>query len=137
MDIVIHRVNTIKELKNIPQNFGCEIDIRANGSDLVLNHEPFIGGEDFIDYLDEYKHGILILNIKEAGIEQTVLSEIRKRNIKNFFLLDVEFPYIFRASREGEQAIAIRYSEDEPIELVNKYKKWLTGYGSIQTLNYL
>ena len=123
MEIVIHRVNTIKELKNIPQNFGCEIDIRANGSDLVLNHEPFIGGEDFIDYLDEYKHGILILNIKEAGIEQTVLSEIRKRNIKNFFLLDVEFPYIFRASREGEQAIAIRYSEDEPIELVNKYKK--------------
>ena len=123
MEIVIHRVNTIKELKKIPQNFGCEIDIRANGSDLVLNHEPFIGGEYFIDYLDEYKHGLLILNIKEAGIEQTVLSEIRKRNIKNFFLLDVEFPYIYRASREGEQAIAVRYSEDEPIELVNKYKK--------------
>ena len=52
MEIVIHRVNTIKELKKIPQNFGCEIDIRANGSDLVLNHEPFIGGEYFIDYLD-------------------------------------------------------------------------------------
>lgn len=122
MEIVIHRINTIKELKEIPQNYGCEIDIRANGSDLVLNHEPFIGGENFIDYLDKYIHGLLVLNIKEAGIEQTVLSEIRKRNIKNFFLLDVEFPYIYRASREGERAIAIRYSEDEPIELVNNYK---------------
>jgi hypothetical protein len=35
--------------------------------------------------------------------------------------LDVEFPYIYRASRAGERAIAIRYSEDEPIELVNNY----------------
>lgn len=121
MEIVIHRVNTIKELKKIPHKFGCEIDIRANGSDLVLNHDPFVAGENFIDYIDEYKHGLLILNIKEAGIEQSVLSEIRKRNIENFFLLDVEFPYLYRASRQGEQAIAVRYSEDEPIELVNKY----------------
>jgi hypothetical protein len=37
--------------------------------------------------------------------------------------LDVEFPYLYRASRLGERAIAVRFSEDEPIELVYKYKK--------------
>jgi len=122
MEIVIHRINKIQELKNIPLNYGCEIDIRANGSKLVLNHEPLIGGDSFIDYLDEYRHGLLVLNIKEAGIEEMVLKEVRKRNISNFFLLDVEFPYLYRASRDGERSIAIRYSEDEPIESVNKYK---------------
>jgi hypothetical protein len=122
MEIVIHRINKIQELKNIPPKYGCEIDIRTNGDKLILNHEPFIGGDSFSDYLDEYRHGLLVLNIKEAGIEEMVLKEVRKRNILNFFLLDVEFPYLYRASRDGERSIAIRYSEDEPIELVNKYK---------------
>jgi hypothetical protein len=36
--------------------------------------------------------------------------------------LDVEFPYIYRASRLGIRDIAIRYSEDESIENVLKYK---------------
>ena len=35
--------------------------------------------------------------------------------------MDVEFPYLYKASRNGEKNIAVRYSEDEPIELVNKY----------------
>lgn len=120
--IVIHRINTIQQLKTIPVNYGCEIDIRTNGSQLILNHDPLKGGERFIDYIDEYKHGLLVLNIKEAGIEDIVLQEVRKRNITEHFLLDVEFPYIYRASRLGERAIAIRFSEDEPIELVKNYK---------------
>jgi hypothetical protein len=37
--------------------------------------------------------------------------------------LDVEFPYLYRASRLGERAIAVRFSEDEPIELVYNYNK--------------
>jgi hypothetical protein len=121
MEIVIHRINTIKALGMIPTIYGCEIDIRTDGSRLILNHDPFKGGDNFLDYLDKYRHGLLVLNIKEAGIEQFVLDEVRKRNISNHFVLDVEFPYIYRATREGERAIAIRYSEDEPVELVRKY----------------
>ena len=122
MEIIIHRVNSISELKKISPQFGAEIDIRAWGSELVLNHEPFQDGEKLIDYLDEYSHGILVLNIKEAGIENEVLRLVRERSyIKSYFLLDVEFPYIYRASRQGEQNIAIRFSEDESIETVKKY----------------
>lgn len=122
MEIIIHRVNTISDLKKISPRFGAEIDIRALGSDLILNHEPYQDGEKLIDYLDEYSHGILVLNIKEAGIENEVLRLIRERSyIKSYFLLDVEFPYIYRASRQGEQNIAIRFSEDESIETVKKY----------------
>ena len=96
IEIIIHRVNSIKELKQTKLQYGTEIDIRACGSELILNHEPFLSGEKLEDYLDEYQHGTLILNIKEAGIEDDVLGLVRKRpQIKSFFLLDVEFPYLF------------------------------------------
>jgi hypothetical protein len=125
MEIVAHRINLINELLKVPVKYGCEIDIRSQGSKLILNHEPYLSGDSLVDYLDNYKHGLLVLNIKEAGIENDVLHLVRERNIPSFFLLDVEFPYLFRASRLGERAIAVRFSEDEPIELVYNYKKFV------------
>jgi hypothetical protein len=122
MEIVIHRINTVRGLREVPEQFGTEIDIRADGSSLILNHEPFAGGERLTDYLDAYKHGLLILNIKEAGIETEVLRLVRARGVARHFLLDVEFPYIFRAARAGERSIAMRYSEEESIETVLAYK---------------
>lgn len=121
MDIVIHRINTIKALESVDPAFGVEVDIRADGRDLILNHNPFEGGELLVDYLERYQHGLLVLNIKEAGIEDEVVRLVRKRGVERFFLLDVEFPYIYRAARAGQRAIAMRYSEDESIETVLKY----------------
>jgi hypothetical protein len=123
MEIVAHRINSLEQLKLLPNKFGCEIDIRSQGSKLILNHEPYLSGDSLVDYLDNYKHGLLVLNIKEAGIENDVLQLVRERNIPSFFLLDVEFPYLYRASRLGERAIAVRFSEDEPIESVYNYNK--------------
>ena len=73
MEIIIHRINTLKELNNVPSKYGVEIDNRANGSNIILNHEPFKKGDRLIDYIASYRHGTLILNIKEAGIEEDVL----------------------------------------------------------------
>ena len=123
MDIIAHRINLISELLELPVKYGCEIDIRSRNSKLILNHEPYVSGDSLVDYLDNYKHGLLVLDIKEAGIENDVLQLVRERNIPSFFLLDVEFPYLYRASRLGERAIAVRFSEDEPIELVYNYNK--------------
>ena len=98
MEFIIHRVNKIKELKGIEFKYGVEIDIRAWSSELILNHEPFTSGERLEDYLDEYKHGTLVLNIKEAGIENEVLKLVRERpNIKSYYLLDVECPYLYNS----------------------------------------
>lgn len=122
MQIIAHRINTIKELNHIPTAYGIEIDIRADGSYLILNHEPFHGGERFVDYLESYSHQLLVLNIKESGIETEVLKLVREKGIQDYFLLDVEFPYIYNFSRKGERAIAIRYSEDESIEMALTYR---------------
>ena len=51
MEFIIHRVNLIKNLKKIPKKYGCEIDIRTEGSKLILNHDPFSKGDNLIDYL--------------------------------------------------------------------------------------
>ena len=75
-----------------------------------------------IDYLDEYKNNTLVLNIKESGIEDTVLKEVKSRGIKSYFLLDVEFPYLYNAIKTGERNISIRFSEMEPVENFNLYK---------------
>jgi len=136
MEIVLHRINSILTLNEIPPKYGCEIDIRSSASQLILNHEPYKSGDKLIDYLENYNHGLLILNIKEAGIENDVLSAVRESGISAYFLLDVEFPYLYRASRMGERSIAVRYSEDEPIDLVKKYNK-LVDWVWIDTLTTL
>jgi hypothetical protein len=120
-EFIIHRINEVSKLKSIPSEFGCEIDIRSNGSKLILNHNPYLSGDNLIDFLDNYQHGTLVLNIKESGIENDILSLVRERKIESFFLLDVEFPYLYKSSRKGERSIAVRYSEDEPLDLVAKY----------------
>ena len=56
--------------------------------------------------------------IFEDGIEDDVLGMVRERKrIKDYFLLDVEMPYIYSATKKGERNIAIRYSEYENIFL--------------------
>jgi hypothetical protein len=121
MEIVAHRVNTIEALRAVPEQCGAEIDLRADGSRIVLHHDPFAGGEDFDDWLDQYAHGLLVLNIKEAGIETEVLRRVRLKGVPRYFLLDVEFPYLYSASRRGERSMAVRFSEAEPIELAEQF----------------
>jgi hypothetical protein len=120
--LVIHRVNQRALLRQLPRQYGAEIDLRADGSVLILNHDPFKGGEKFVDWLEDYQHGLLVLNIKEAGIEKEVIRLVEAQGVKEFFLLDVEFPYIYQASRAGERRIAMRYSEDEALETVMNYR---------------
>ena len=122
MEIIIHSVNTIKKLKSIDDIYGTEIDIRSMGSQLILNHEPFLEGDKLEDYLDEYSHGTLILNIKEHGIEKEVLNQVKQRpHIKNFFMLDVQFPFIMKSLDNNEKKIALRFSKYEDIKTIKHF----------------
>ena len=117
---IAHRVNSIGELKKIPPELGVEVDVRHDSrtGGLYLNHD--IGaGDDLEEYLKNFRHRFIIFNIKEGGTEAVCNELAKKYNIpkENYFLLDVEFPYLYRASRnEGVKEIAARYSEAEPIE---------------------
>ena len=122
MEFIIHRVNKIKDLKALPKKFGAEIDIRTMGSKLILNHEPFNKGDILENYLENYEHKTLVLNLKEAGIEKEVLKLVKIHLIKSFFLLDVEMPYMYSATKKGEKNIAVRFSEYESLDLTKYFQ---------------
>lgn len=129
MLIIRHRVNTIEELMKTPQKYGVEIDIRGYGEKLLLNHDLIDSPEKYEgleQYLKKFNHAFAIFNIKEAGIEEKVISLARKNNIKDYFLLDVEFPFIYKATRKNKfKNIAIRFSDAEPIEMALAQKDYL------------
>ena len=122
MQIIIHRVNTIERLKTISHQYGVEIDVRGYGKQMLLNHDPIDDPpkyDDLEEYLKNFQHAFIVFNLKEAGYEEKVIALAKKYNVKNYFLLDVEFPYLYRASRkDGVKNIAVRFSEAEPIEAV-------------------
>jgi hypothetical protein len=125
MEIVIHRVNTLEQLSKVSTEFGCEIDIRSSGGELILNHDPHVGGERLADYLENYQHGLLVLNVKEAGLENEVIQLMMEAGVTKYFLLDVEFPYLYKATRMGIRDIAVRFSEEEPFQLAENFIDWV------------
>jgi len=121
MIVIIHRVNTSNELKDIPKKYGVEVDIRAYGDKLILNHEPHKTGEELEEYLKHYNHRFIIFNIKESGTENEVLDLIKKYKIKDYFFLDVEYSFVYKAmANKLTKNIALRVSEIEPINMALK-----------------
>lgn len=116
MKIVNHRINTIEELKSIPLENGIEIDVRDYGSELVLAHDPFTGGELFEEFIKHYQHSILIINSKSEGVEFLIIEILKKYKIENYFFLDCSFAVINKFISIGETRFAVRFSEIESLE---------------------
>ena len=122
MEFISHRVNTIKELSRVPNDHGVEIDLRDYGEKIVIQHDPFVSGEDFEKYLRHYNHSTMILNIKSERIEYSVLKLLKKYKINKYFFLDCSFPMINSLSNSGEKNIALRFSEFEGIDTIINMK---------------
>ena len=76
--IIIHRCNTIDQIKSVPHKYGVEIDIRTYKNQLILHHDPFSdNGEKLEDWLIHFKHNSLILNVKEEGLEERLIQIIK------------------------------------------------------------
>ncbi len=134
--VIRHRVNTIETLRKVDPKYGVEIDIRHDNrtGGLYLNHDPGTGDnfEEYMKVFAEQGNRFVILNTKETGIETRIIEMMKKLEIEDYFLLDVEFPFIYRAAFKGVPDLngraAIRFSEAEPIEqaLLLKGKfKWV------------
>jgi len=115
MNIIAHRRNTIVELQNTSTAYGIEVDIRSHGNDLVVHHDPYVRGELFTEWLSHYRHKTLILNVKEEGLEQRLITIMQIHQIEDYFFLDQSFPFLVKWSRLGERRCAVRVSEYESI----------------------
>lgn len=117
-EYIAHRINTVEALKNLSVEFGVELDIRDEGGELIISHDPFVMGESFEAYLKAYNHGTMILNVKSERIEHRILELIKKYTIRSYFFLDSSFPMIYLLSKEGESNVALRFSEFEGMDTI-------------------
>lgn len=129
MEFIAHRVNTLAELKKLPSEYGVELDLRDNlEGRIYISHNPFEEGEDFEEYLKNYQHGTMILNIKSERIELKILEMLKKYNITKYFFLDSSFPMIYLLSGQGENNMALRLSEFEGMDTIRNMAgkvKWV------------
>ena len=57
-----------------------------------------------------------------------VIKKVKQAKINSYFLLDVEYPFIFKSIKKKQRNIAIRFSEIEPIsnaKILHKYFNWI------------
>ena len=116
MKLIVHQRNTINDLIATNTKYGIEVDIRSHGNELVIHHDPFIDGESFEDWLIEYQHGTLVLNVKEEGLEGRLIELMRIHDIADYFLLDQSFPFLLRWAKASDRRCAVRVSEFENVE---------------------
>lgn len=116
MKLIRHRRNTREQLRETPTEFGVEMDLRSYGDELIIHHDPFVVGERFEPWLAEYRHGTLILNVKEEGLEERLIALMRSHGIEDYFFLDQSFPFLVRTATRGERRCAVRLSEFETID---------------------
>ena len=93
MKIIHHRRNTTALLASTEPAHGVEVDIRSQGTNLIIHHEPYAEGELFDEWFESYRHDTLILNVKEEGLEQVLLEKLAYRKFENFFFLDQSIPF--------------------------------------------
>ncbi|MBI2578457.1 MAG: hypothetical protein HYW26_01970 [Candidatus Aenigmarchaeota archaeon] len=114
MIIAMHRVNTIEDLKKTPVGLGVETDLRSDGKDIILHHEPFFGnGEKLEDFISRYSHEFIILDIKSEGIERRAIDIVENAGIKDYYLLNVNFPFIMKLAKTGFRKMSVRFSDFE------------------------
>ena len=126
MIIIKHRVNNSNELRKLNNDYGVEIDLRSEGKNIFLHHDPFKKGELFRQWIRNYKHKLLVLNVKEEGLEEKIIQILKKNKIKNFFFHDQTFSTLIKSMNLTN--VSIRYSEYEDIknkEFLFSKIKWI------------
>ena len=85
MIIIKHRVNNSKDLKKLNPEYGVEVDLRSNNNNIYLHHDPFKKGELFSKWIKKFNHRLIVLNVKEEGLENNILKILKTNKVQNFF----------------------------------------------------
>jgi hypothetical protein len=120
--IIQHRVNEVEMLLKTPSHFGVEVDIRSNDVELYLAHDPFVPGQSFRKFLDSYDHSLIVLNVKEEGLEDRCIELLEAKGIQDYFFLDQSMPFLIKRGLNGAKDGACRASEYESLATVENLK---------------
>ena len=123
--VIHHRRNSTEQLRNTSTEWGVEVDVRTYYGKVVVQHDPFMDGEDFDSWLKQYAHKLLVVNTKEEGLESQLLRILESNNVKEFFFLDQSFPFLVKTGQSGESRCAVRVSEYESIDTALALSSWV------------
>jgi hypothetical protein len=119
---IAHRVNQLDDTiaaEVFGAADGIEFDIRDTGGEIVVQHDPFLTGQRFTDFLKFCpSNKFYIVNVKAEGIEQRAIIDLEAHGITQFFLLDCSIPMMVRLGKMGEHRLAVRFSEYESLSTV-------------------
>ena len=137
--LIYHRVNSLKQAALIENNTGAEIDLRLSFGEIVVAHDPNQSGCTLKDWLEVFSGDFVVLNLKEMGIEQIVLSQLQKQRPElDYFFLDLIMPSLLKSLNKGVKSAA-RVSEFESTDVILKLSApwyWLDSFsGSWSFLN--
>ena len=99
MIIIKHRINKINEINETPFKYGVEIDLRSNLNSIYLHHDPLKIGVKFNEWIKYFKHKLLVLNVKEEGLEKKIITILKKNKISNFFFMTKHFPVYLKVKK--------------------------------------
>jgi hypothetical protein len=122
--IVRHRINSLEDLSIIEKSFGIEVDVRSKNGELVMAHDPFSDSHTlFHDWLESYDHNLLIVNLKEEGLELKIITQLNASGVSNYFFLDQSFPFLIKLIHKVHYKTSIRYSDIESIHTIENLLK--------------
>ena len=99
--IIQHRVNDLK-ISNIAD--GIEVDLRFKNK-IIMQHD--IDKDGFaldLNELNKLRHELIILNIKESGIEDLLINDLPD----NCYFLDSQISDIIKHSKNGFKRFILR-----------------------------
>jgi hypothetical protein len=121
---ISHRVNSKEKLTSLSPDFGVEIDVRSVGSQLVLDHDFPANGDLLNDYLASFTHKLLVINVKEDGLEDEILGLPNFQKVEDYFFLDQPPPTMLKSSKRG-LSTSIRVSEYEDLPRRETGASWM------------
>lgn len=116
LEIVSHRCNSIEKLCQTEPRWGVEVDVRTLNGEIILSHDRGESGPLLAEWLEFFKHKLLILNVKEDGLEEDVTRLLESKQVTQFFFLDQPFPSVVACIRRAEKRCAVRVSDLEGLE---------------------
>ena len=122
---IAHRLNTKKKILKIKKfDFkGAEIDLRADSNNIIMTHDPFKKGLNFIKNIKLFKNYFLIIDIKSTGISKKISKILIKKKVKFLFLNLISQEFVEMIKLGYSNHLFLRFSLYEKFDLNNKILK--------------
>ncbi len=122
---VAHRQNSLKNLKSlIDDNIeGIEIDLRTNKNKIIISHDPFLNGLEFVKNIKILQNFFLIIDFKSTGFSEKVLKILTKEKINFLFLNLIGSEQDYLIKKSYSKNLFLRFSSIEKPNLNIKYFK--------------